>query len=104
MNINIYFHGLLIRLAAYRSTARNAFAALTRLKSGFNLAEMDMRSPVLAELNLLFSGTRDRYSAARSGVRDYSTSGVYFLIITFKLFPYHKFAGWGFFRLNEFQM
>ena len=55
----------MIRLAAYCSTARNALAALTRLKSGFHLAELAMRSPVLALTNFLSWGTRDRYSATR---------------------------------------
>ena len=61
-NVNqlIHLHGWLIRLAAYCSMARKAWAALTRLKSGFHLAELEMMSPVAAETNLRCWGTIDR--------------------------------------------
>ena len=55
-----HLHGWLIRLAAYCSMARKAWAAFTRLKSGFHLAELEMMSPVAAETNLRCWGTMDR--------------------------------------------
>ena len=57
-------------MAAYCSTALKALAALTRLKSGFHLAEVAIRSPVVVETNFLSCGTKDRYSATSPGVGD----------------------------------
>ena len=45
--------------------ALKALEALTRLKSGFHLAELEMMSPVLADTNFLGWGTMDKYSATR---------------------------------------